>query len=185
VVETEWFDYLYKAEDIASLEGRRYSGQRNHINYFLRTYQDISLSDMADADIPDVKAFFEEYNADNPKDSDTFIEEKQKVFEVLDNFNIYKMPGMVLRVSKRIVAFSIGEIIGDTLFVHIEKANRDYRGSYPYILQQFVSRYLPVGVAYVNLEDDAGDEGLRRFKESYHPTDYIKKYEIEIALDQP
>ena len=33
-----WQDYLYSAQDLASFSGRRYSGQRNHINKFRKNY---------------------------------------------------------------------------------------------------------------------------------------------------
>ena len=35
-----WQDYLYQAEDLSSFAGRRYSGQRNHINKFRKLYPD-------------------------------------------------------------------------------------------------------------------------------------------------
>ena len=34
----DWSDYLYLAEDLANMAGRRYSSQRNHINKFKRLY---------------------------------------------------------------------------------------------------------------------------------------------------
>ena len=34
VNERAWKDYLYRAEDLSTFAGRRYSGQRNHINKF-------------------------------------------------------------------------------------------------------------------------------------------------------
>ena len=35
-----WYDYLYTSEDIKNLAGRKYSGQRNHINKFLKENED-------------------------------------------------------------------------------------------------------------------------------------------------
>ena len=38
--ERNWKDYLYRAEDMAAFAGRKYSGQRNHINKFRKEYPD-------------------------------------------------------------------------------------------------------------------------------------------------
>lgn len=35
-----WRDYIYAAEDLRDFAGRRYSGQRNHINKFRKLYPD-------------------------------------------------------------------------------------------------------------------------------------------------
>ena len=77
--------------------------------------------------------------------------------------------GGVLRAAGKIVAFTIGEeLCEDTFVVHIEKAFADVDGAYPMINQQFVQHEC-ADYAYVNREDDAGEEGLRKAKLSYKP----------------
>ena len=51
---------------------------------------------------------------------------------------------------------------------NIEKAFADVQGAYPMINQQFVEHEC-MDYTYVNREDDAGEEGLRKAKLSYRP----------------
>ena len=78
--------------------------------------------------------------------------------------------------QRRTVGFSIGDIKGDTLYVHIEKATRNTNGSYEAVNKAFASRMLELHpeLVYVNREDDGGDEGLRQAKRSYHPIEVLK-----------
>lgn len=52
--------------------------------------------------------------------------------------------------------------------MHVEKAFFDVTGAYPMINRTFLE-HEAAGLQYVNREDDAGDEGLRKAKLSYHP----------------
>jgi hypothetical protein len=63
----------------------------------------------------------------------------------------------------------------DTVIVHVEKAFQDYRGAYQFINREFVKKIAP-GYKYVNREDDIGDEGLRKAKESYYPIFMLEKF---------
>ena len=65
----------------------------------------------------------------------------------------------------------------DAVVIHFEKGDPEYKGSYQAINQLFI-RNLPLPVQTVNREQDLDDEGLRKAKLSYHPVDYVKKYEI-------
>ncbi|MDO5462921.1 MAG: GNAT family N-acetyltransferase, partial [bacterium] len=49
---------------------------------------------------------------------------------------------------------------------------------YPSIAQAFAKQIMPLGVKYINREDDAGDCGLRKSKLQYNPMQILDKYTI-------
>ena len=79
-----------------------------------------------------------------------------------------------------VVAFIVGEVVGETLHVHIEKSLHQYSGSSEMINKSFVEYVLSKfpHIKYVNREDDAGDEGLRKSKLSYNPIMLLNKYNV-------
>ncbi|MDR2570759.1 MAG: phosphatidylglycerol lysyltransferase domain-containing protein [Oscillospiraceae bacterium] len=178
--ETNWSDYLYKANDLITLAGRKYSGQRNHINNFMKMYIDYSFEEISEDNLNEVKEFYKDYCSTVIKRTDIFFEEQNKTIEVLDNYDIYNLFGGLIRVNGAIAAFSIGEICRDVLFIHIEKANLRYKGIYQMINKEFAGYYASDDIEYINREEDVGDEGLRTSKKSYHPHKIIDKYIIEV-----
>lgn len=174
------FDYLYLAEDLKYFKGKKLGGQRNHVNRFLRTYDNWSFDTLTQADVPHVEEFLDRYAAGTQKDSGTFQEDMKKTREVLRDFERYGMVGGILRVNGQTVGFSIGEVVGDTLFIHIEKADRNYEGCYQMVVSQFAQKYAADGVEYINREDDTGDPGLRNSKLSYKPVALLEKYAVVV-----
>ena len=180
ISERPWKDYLYRTEELAAFAGRRYSGQRNHVNKFLKTYGNWLFRPIEPADIPQVKAFLDRYASRWDKSAATFHEDIAKTHEVLDTYQAYDLLGGMLLVDGEIVGFSLGEIIGDTLFTHIEKADRDYEGCYQMLVAQFAQQFAHEGVSFINREDDTGDPGLRTSKLSYHPVALLEKYTVTV-----
>jgi len=175
--ERDWFDYLYRAEDLGQMTGRRYNGQRNHMNAFKKENPDWFYAPLDGSTLGDVSDFFARFRSVYAKESAAFWEELEKTSEFLENLPAYGMVGTVLyRAPGAVAAFSAGEVVGDTLYAHIEKADHTIRGSYQMIASGFVRMHAGEGVAFVNREDDSGDEGLRRSKLSYHPERLIPKY---------
>ncbi len=183
VGERDNFDYLYRAEDLKYFRGKKLSGQRNHVNKFLKTYGSWSFRPIVPEDLPAVKDFLDGYAARWGKGAVTFREDIAKTHEILDNYAAYDLLGGVLLVEGRIVGFSLGEVIGDTLFTHIEKADRDYEGCYQMLVAQFAQLFAQEGVSFINREDDTGDPGLRTSKLSYHPVALLEKYTV--TVDEP
>jgi len=174
--ESDWSDYIYRAEDLITLSGRKFSGQRNHINYFLRTYTDCCFEEITGANLHEVKDFYTRYSTNISHGSEIFTEEHLKTSEVLDNYEKYNLAGGLLKAGGSVIAFSIGEVINNVLFVHIEKADTLQRGACQVMMNEFARHFASDGVDFINREEDVGDEGLRASKYSYHPCDIIEKY---------
>ena len=182
--DRDTFDYLYDSEALKYFKGKKLAGQRNHVNRFLRTYDNWSFSPLTAADIGEVQAFLDRYATATQKESGSFQEDMEKTRQVLERVADYGMVAGVLRVNGAVAGFSIGEVVGDTLFIHIEKADRDYEGCYQMLVSQFAQAFATDGVEYINREDDTGDPGLRTSKLSYKPVELLEKFAV-LVKDGP
>jgi uncharacterized protein len=180
----DWADYLYNAVDLAEMAGRRYSGQRNHINKFKKLYPNYSYQRMNKDNLERVREFLIDYEKKYTKDASLAQEELTRTLEILPLLEKFKLLGSFIEVDGDIVAIAIGEVVGDTLYCHIEKANREYQGSYQMIVKEFSSDMMSYGIKYINREEDVGDEGLRTSKLSYHPVQLLDKYCILVPYDR-
>lgn len=179
VEEPDIADYIYKAEDLAYLAGKKYSKKRNLIHQFEKLYPDYTLEPITNENAHRIA----ECCAHDWSDaglSELAIYENDHTREVLEDFAAYGCTGYALHVGGEIAAFCIGEVMGDTLIVHIEKGKREYKGAFQMINCLFAKTELErCGIQYINREDDVGDEGLRRAKQSYFPEYMLKKFRLE------
>lgn len=177
----DWSDYFYSSYDLRELSGRKYSTQRNHINKFIRTYGNYEFIPISQDNINQVIEFLKEFYEKYDKTSQISIEDKAITLDFFNNYFKYNLLGGIFKVENKIIAISVGEIINDTLFVHIEKADREYQGAYQMINNQF-AKYYGNNVTYINREEDVGDEGLRKAKLMYNPIEILKKYIVEVKI---
>lgn len=173
-------DYLYNASDLQTLAGHSYAGQRNHIRQFIRANPDWVFTPITAENIPSVRELVLRYTALRQKDSVTFLEDERRALEVLDHYEDYGFMGGAIFTEAGAVSMALGEVRGDTLYVHMEKADPTCHGAYQMIVQQFSQYAAGEGVLYINREDDAGDAGLRKSKLSYKPCRLLKKYLVEL-----
>ena len=165
----DYSDYVYRAEDLATLAGRKYHQKRNHISKFKKNYS-YSYTRIDEQNINKVISFFEEFS--NSVETESFSEgiERERCWYLLENMKKFDLFGAFLEVDGKVVAFTLGEIKDDCLYVHVEKANRAFDGSYAVINNEFSKDCLEnYGIQWINREDDSGDEGLRKAKMSYNP----------------
>ncbi len=179
----KWSDYIYNAEDIKGLAGRKYGGQRNHINRFLKENPDPVIHHINESNIARVIEFLHDFvEKDTREKPQSFFDEYDASLLVLNNFFKLKQCGIFITVNDQIVSFAVGEVVADTLFVHIEKADLSYHGSYPFIVRSFAREFAVDGVNFINREDDVDDPGLRASKMSYHPARIVDKYYCTVKL---
>jgi hypothetical protein len=173
----DWADYLYNAEDLAEMAGRRYSGQRNHINKFKKLYPDYKYQRITPDSLPRIMDFLLDYEKNHGKESSLAQEELRRTMEIMPFLDKFSLPGGFIEVDGVIASMAIGEVIKDILYCHIEKANREYEGSYQMIVKEFShDMMVSFGIKYINREEDVGDEGLRTSKLSYHPVQILDKF---------
>lgn len=180
--ERDYFDYLYNAKELMALSGKKYHKKKNHVNGFLKEYENRYRVKIADkSDVEPIKEFLikwhnkrniiDEYNRDDY--------ELKGIFYVLEHCDMLKYKMMLVYVDDVIEGFTLGTYLREekTAYIHVEKANPDIRGLYAFINREFLKNCFSEA-EYVNREDDMGLEGLRKAKLSYNPIELIKKYTI-------
>ena len=174
-----WRDYVYYREDLQFFSGRRYSGQRNHINKFRSKWPEAGFRPLTAEDRDIIDAFWRDYEAEFPKGNNAKardeLELAKKMLRMVDK-NWFVAGGMF--DGEKLIALSLAERCGDTLIIHIEKALYSYTGVYPTLVQAFADAF-GGDCQWLNREDDAADKGLRTSKLQYGPAKLAPKYRFE------
>ena len=169
------FDYIYESEKLQSLTGKKLAAKRNHINAFLSD-GNYYTEYITGENIQSVYEFNKNWCKGICTEDESLAAEMCALEKGLKNFDELGYHGLILYKNGKLCAYSFGEPINsDTFCVHAEKADTEVRGAYQMINREFAREFCK-DFMYINREDDAGDEGLRRAKMSYYPTDIGKKY---------
>ena len=182
--ERDLFDYVYDGDNMRELKGRKNVKKRNHINYFLKEYEgryEYRLLDEKDFDA--CLELMEEWTSNKEENnaiSEEIEEELVGIKKLFAHYNILKDKLKIagIFIDGKLEAFTMGEYINPNMaLIHIEKANPNIRGLYPFINQQFLVHEFS-DAEFVNREEDLGVEGLRKAKLSYHPVRFVEKYTV-------
>lgn len=176
-------EYIYDAEKLRTLSGRKYSKKRNHLKSFFNTYNGRYQYKLLNTkeDFESCRKLLLEWGKD-VSDKEDVINENRAINIIFDNYELIKENLKIagVYIDKKLEAFTIGSKVNkDMVIIHIEKANHKIKGLYQYINREFLIREFPE-VLYVNREEDMGIEGLKKSKMSYYPIRFINKYDIKI-----
>jgi hypothetical protein len=182
--QKKYEDYIYLAEDMATLKGRKYSKKRNLINQFKRDYINngrVEVETITPSSTSDCIDFIEkwciEHNMDMDEDEDLAFE-KEAIICNIENIEILETPGIFLRIDGEIRAFGLGAHLTDnTGVLHYEKAYSRIKGLYQYF-DSLCSELFFEGYEYINKESDMNQPGIAKAKKSYYPVMMVKSYEL-------
>lgn len=174
-------DYVYSAEDMRTFKGKKFAGQRNHINKFKNLYGEYKYNSITPENLDEVKAFLVEFGKNREFASDDEFTEYKLNLELLDNIFTLGSIGGFVTCNGNIISVSLGEKRGNTLYVCTEKADRNYHGAYQITVQEFAKSNTDDTVCFINREDDMGSEGLRTSKLQYQPIDIKHKYFLTVS----
>ncbi len=177
----DWADYLYEANDLITFPGKKYHAQRNHLNRFMKDNPACRFVPVTKETLPRAIAFLGEYERYAPIDKVIEAEEMLRAEELLANALTLGLKAGYIDVGGTIVALAVGEVVRDTLYVHVEKARVDYAGSYQAIVSMFAGYAVEPDTKFINREDDSGEERLRYSKLEYRPIRLIDKYWVSVG----
>ena len=180
--EEDFKDYLYDAEELRTLPGKRFYKKKNRVNKFKREYEGRwEYRSICCSEKQVVWDFLDRWYQSRVKEEgngeDTLEYEIKGIHEVLQNcMSIDHYIGGIF-VDGRLEAFSIGAYNPkeEMACISIEKGNPEIPGIYQVINQEFLLHEFPQA-KLVNREDDMGLAGLRKAKESYNPIGFARKY---------
>ncbi len=176
----DWADYLYNASDLINFPGKKYHTQRNHLNRFFKDNPSAVFVPVTEETLPIAVAFLDEYEHHVPLDKVIEAEEMLRAKELLAHSLKLGQKAGYIDVAGTIVALSVGEVVGDTLYCHVEKARVDYAGSYQAIVSLFARYAVEPNTLYINREDDSGEESLRYSKLAYRPIQLLDKFWVGV-----
>ena len=173
------FDYVYLADDLINLSGRKYHSKKNHLNSFWKDFPTAEYLPITAEIIPkcrdELNSWYKSHLELNPDDHYIGYEQAA-IHEIFDNFDEFGLKGGAILLGDKVVAFTFGEKLNsDTAVIHVEKADPEVRGAFTAINQNFIQAEFS-DMTFINRESDMGLEGLRQAKESYRPVKMIEKF---------
>jgi len=173
-------DYLCLKRDLAQLRGNKFKSQRASYNFFIKHYNfDWAKLKLADKD--GCLSLFNSWAASRKTQSSDdlycgMLEDNRRVIkEAVANYKPLGLEGIVVRIDKKIKAFSFGYGLNNNTFcVLYEITDLAIKGLAQFIFRQFCQELKDY--KYINIMDDSGLENLRKVKLSYKPLRLIPAY---------
>ncbi|WP_027369700.1 DUF2156 domain-containing protein [Desulfovermiculus halophilus] len=171
------FDYVYNVQELIELRGNRFHKKKNLLNQFKRTFDSTYIPLTVEAVEKALTLQTEWCLWRDCEDSTTLEAENRAILNTFEDWSkLEDVFGGGLLVDGNMIAYTVAEPLDEqTVVIHFEKGCPNHKGAYQAINQMFLANSAS-RFTYVNREQDLGDPGLRKAKESYNPVAYIQKY---------
>jgi len=177
----EHWDYLYAVKDLIELKGNRYHKKKNLFNQFLKNYEYNYVPFGPDLIDQAMNMQQDWCTWRDCESSEVLSAENNAIFRILRDWRYLNgaMGGAII-IDGRMAAYTVADgLTPDTLVIHFEKGDTQYKGVYQAINQMFLA-HGAADFAWVDREQDLNDEGLRKAKLSYHPIQFLRKYRVTL-----
>ena len=152
-------DYVYNADDLRNLTGRRYQPKRNHINRFMAEYPDFRYEQLTRERFGECMQLEREWRRAHEGHTSELCAEQRAMQRAFEHFEELEMIGGCIYVGDKLIAFTYGSAVNDHTFdTHVEKADTDYDGAFT-IINKLFAQHLPARFTMINREEDLGIDG--------------------------
>ncbi len=173
-------EYLCRRNDLVRLEGEKYKSKRAGCNYFIGHYDyeylgfDLKYRD----DCLRLYVSWMRQRQDKSQDSvyQGMLKDSLSCLKILlDNYRDLDFTGRLVKVDRKIAAFSFGfKLNNGTFCVLYEITDLSIKGLAQFLFREFCSELK--NYYYVNIMDDSGLDNLKKVKLSYRPFKLIPAY---------
>ncbi len=183
-ISAKFGEYICLRQELAQLKGDKFRHKRACCNYFVKHYKfeylPFSLRQHKEGCLKLYQRWARQRWAHNEdplyrgmlKDNGICLK------TLLAGYQKLKITGRVVRVDKKIKAFSFGFALNKDIFcILYEITDLSFRGAAQFIFRQFCRELKDY--KYINIMDDSGLEGLKAVKLSYRPLRLIPSYIIK------
>lgn len=183
VEDTANHDYIYDLKNLSSLEGRTFKWKRKRLRRLEREYWRSLSFENSTQDLISwkerVTTIFNKWSEQNGKNAEEADAERIALENIIELSKFMKnLKLTILSYDGRDIGFSINEIGVPCSTCHFQKSLNDIE-NIDILLTNYTAKLLLAKKSnFINWEQDLGIEGLRRFKQSYHPIRLLKKYSI-------
>lgn len=175
--DPDQWDYIYAVQELIELKGNKFHRKKNLFRQFTRNYN-YRYIDLDFEQIDKALTLQTEWCMWKDCEESTTLEaENQAILNTFQDWHrLQNIIGAGLEVEGNMVAYTVAEPLDrETIVVHFEKGCPNHKGVYQAMNQMFLKNTAS-GFDYVNREQDLGDPGLRKAKQSYHPCGFLKKF---------
>lgn len=181
-------DYLLAIEALRTYAGNRLGAKRNFVIRFHRAHQAqckaIDLTEVGIQtrvlDLVHRRQILQVEEEGDPDHERTALHRAMTAYRYLPTMRAY-----AVFVGSDMAAFVIAEVLRDGYAkLHFTKADTDYVGIYPYLMQKLAQELAATGAHTLNYQQDLGVPGLRRGKQSYAPIGFLGKYTVSDCPDK-
>lgn len=175
------FEYVYSTEELIQLKGKKFHAKKNHCNAFEKSYEYSSKPISDEKTISDCLDLLHKWHEEVAVTVDKeMLMEIDAIKDLFSEIQHLDLKTIAIYVEDELVAFSVGEKVNEKMAViHVERGEINYKGVYAFVNRKFIIDSLS-STQFINRQEDTGNEGLRKAKQSYHPVKMVKKYLIKI-----
>lgn len=176
------FEYVYNTNDLIELKGKKYHGKKNHVNSFEKSYEYIVKTIDNEKVIKDCLNLLHKWHEEVAVTVDKeMLMEIDAIKDLFSELHFFDLKSIAIYVDDELAGFAVGERVNDKLAViHVERGEMVFKGVYAFLNKKFLTESF-ADTEFVNRQEDTGNEGLRKAKQSYHPVKMVKKYLVKLC----
>lgn len=175
------FEYVYNTNDLIELKGKKYHGKKNHVNSFEKTYEYKIKAISNEKVVKDCMTLLHRWHEEVAVTVDKeMLMEIDAIKDLFSELHLFDLKSIAIYVGGELAGFAVGERANDKIaIIHVERGEIAYKGIYAFLNKKFLEESF-ADTEFVNRQEDTGNAGLRKAKQSYHPAKMVKKYLLKV-----